>query len=130
MLVERTPIPIMNRRIVGVKVPESGSAIGLDVAVGAIVTAGDEPGVELAVGLTVGLDVGLDVGVSVVNGVADGVETNAGPSAAETIKVLDMVRNIPAASRHLIVTVCSPGSKLFGGFQFQLPPVEATTVPV
>ena len=60
--------------------------------------------VEVAVALEVGDDVAIGVGVKI--GVADGVDSNAGPSAAETIKFLFNILIIPFASVHLSVTVC------------------------
>lgn len=74
-----TPIPIIERTRVGVKLPVSGGV-----------------GVAEAVAVDLGVDVGLIVGVAeAVVGVADGVETKAGPSEAWTIKSLVRFLSIP-----------------------------------
>lgn len=83
-----TLIPMIKRRIVGVKLPDSGVAklVGVAEAVGVLVVVG----VRLAVG----------VGVSLVVGVAEGVEVKAGAPDASTTKVRVKERRMPAASRH------------------------------
>ena len=101
----------MNNPIVGVKLPVSGTgwfvAIGEDIVVG----IDDDFAVDVAIG---------DADAKSV-GVADGVDSKAGPSAAETTNVLVSVLSIPLESFHFNVNLCSPGSKSFGGFQFQSP---------
>lgn len=113
----------MNKPIVGVNTPASGSVVGLGVD--AIVAAGEAVSVAMAVAVAVavavGLVVGVVVGVDVWVGVADGVDSKAGPSAAETTKVLVMAFVIPLVSVHFIVTVCLPGSRPAGGLHDQLP---------
>ncbi len=105
---------------VGVKLPASGSpeSVGVGVAEGVIAGLGVKVGVGDGVGLgeVVGLDVGLDVGV------AEGVDSNAGPSAAWTMKFLVMVRNIPFSSLQESVNLCTPSSSSDGGLQFHFPP--------
>lgn len=59
---------MIERTIVGVKLPESGTGAGVDEAVG----VGDAEGATDELGEGVGLDVGL----------AEGVDSKAGPSAA------------------------------------------------
>ena len=62
----------MDRRIVGVKSPDSGwgKSVGVEVVLG------------VAEELAVGLGLVVNLGVAVVLGVADGVETKAGHSEA------------------------------------------------
>ena len=69
----------------GVKVPDSGRGMAVGVAVAEAVAVG--------LGVAEGEAVGMGVRV------AEGVDSNAGPSAAATIKLLVNVRRIPAASR-------------------------------
>lgn len=86
------PIPIIKRRIVGVKEPVSKSAelvavcvgIAAKVSLGTGDKVGDNVGVNVDNGELVGLFVGLLVGLFV--GVADADASNAGPSAAITTK--------------------------------------------
>lgn len=104
-----TPNPMIKRRMVGVKLPDSGVANTVGVAV------------RVAVGITLPVGVGVLVGVVVVVGVADGVAVKAGPSDAETVKVLVNDRKIPATSLHEIVILCSPGARPVGGVHFQSP---------
>ena len=80
---------MIKSRIVGVKLPESGTGAAVVVAVAA--------GVAVAVGEGVGEVLGLAVGE------ADGVDSKDGPSAAWTIKVRLNVLNMPLASRQVIV---------------------------
>lgn len=70
------PNPIMKRRSVGVKLPETGVGTAVAVEVG----VGDKVGIK--VGLAEGVDVGLSDAVGDGVNDADGVDTNAGPSAA------------------------------------------------
>lgn len=99
----------MNKPSVGVNTPESGN-FGADEEVAVSVGVA----LDLAVAVTVGVEVGVDVdvevavgfAVAVCVGVAEGVDSKAGPSAAETTKVLVIVRSIPFASFHFIVKVC------------------------
>ena len=84
---------MIKSRIVGVKLPESGTGAAVAVAVAA--------GVAVAVGDAVGEAVGLALGVEV--GEADGVDSKDGPSAAWTIKVRLNALNMPLASRQVIV---------------------------
>ena len=98
---------------VGVKLPESGTSgigvgvirlvgVGVGVSVGVDVGDGVVVSVETGVGELVG--VGVFVGVEVGVGVdAEGVDSNVGPSAACTTKVLVRVLKIPLESLHEIV---------------------------
>lgn len=107
----------MNRPSVGVKLPVSG--VGCNVPTGVVVVKGVLD--AIAVDVDVAFVVGNGVSVASTSGVADGVDSNAGPSAAETTNVFEMVLKIPVASLHFKVTLCSPGSRFFGGLHFQTP---------
>ena len=78
---------MIDRKIVGVKLPETGWGIGV----------ADEE--DVGVGDNVRLGVADGVGVKV----ADGVASKAGPSAAETTKFLIKVLVTPAASFQVMV---------------------------
>jgi len=108
---------MIKRRIVGVKLPDSGVAyrVGLKVALGVA---------RFIVG------VGLALGEADLVGVADGVEVKAGPSDASTTKDLVIDFNIPEASFHVMVTLWFPGGKLAGGVHCQSPSVGILTVAV
>ena len=99
-------------RLEGVEV---GVFVGLGVGLGVadVLTLGVGVGVEVSLG--VGLGVGVSVAVGRVVGVADGVDTNAGSSAACTIKFLVRVLNIPLASLQEIVILWGPGESPSGG---------------
>ena len=105
-------MPIIERKIVGVKLPESGT------------------GKAEAVDVGVAVSFGVAVGVADCVGVAEGVETKAGPSAAWTMKFLVNVLVIPAASFQEMVILCSPGERSLGISQFQSPDFEITACPV
>ena len=109
-----TPIPIIERSIVGVKLPDSGVAKGVAVTV------------AVGVGVLVVVGVAVAVGVTVGVRVAEGVASKAGPSAAWTTKLLVRVLIIPEASFHLMVIEWAPSVRSAGGVQFQSP--EAGTV--
>lgn len=83
---------MIDRVMVGVKVPDLGIADSVDGRL----TRGVAEGVAEAVAVGLGLRVGF--GVAVGLGVADGVDSKAGPSAAWTIKVRVKVRRMPPAS--------------------------------
>ena len=95
-------IPIINRIIVGVKLPDSG-VVGAADGVGVFVAETDAVGVGEEVGVKDGVGVFVAVGVTVV--AAEGVAVKDGFSDASTTKDLVNFLNIPAASRHVIVTV-------------------------
>ena len=99
----------------GVKLPDSGVANVVGVAVGVAVRVGAFVAVGVAVRVAVG--VGLTVGVRV----AEGVATKAGPSAAWTTKVLVKVLNIPDASFQEMIILCVPSERSEGGVQAHSP---------
>ena len=109
----RTPTPMIDSAIVGVKLPESGTgaAVAVAVALGVAVPVAVGDGIGEAVGLALGVDVGE----------ADGVDSKAGPSAAWTIKVLVKVLSIPLESRQTIVILWAPSANPCGELHFQLP---------
>jgi hypothetical protein len=95
-------IPIINRIIVGVKLPESG-IVGATVAEGVEIIVGVF--VAVILGVVVAVGVGVFVAVGETDIVAEGVAINEGFSDASTTNVLVNFLRIPAASRHVIVTV-------------------------
>ena len=100
---------MINRAIVGVKLPESGREVGPGVVFGVGIGVG--AGVDVLIGVADALGVvagfGVVAGLGVGDGVLpDGVDSNAGPSsAARTVNDLVIVLSIPPSSLQLSVTV-------------------------
>ena len=98
---------MINRTMVGVKLPESGREVGVGDTLGVGVNDGADVGVPAGVAVAFVVGFGVVAGLGVGDGVLpDGVDSNAGPSsAASTVNDLVIVLNIPPSSLQLSFTV-------------------------
>ena len=99
---------MIDSRIVGVKLPVTGTGAGVMLEAGV--------GVGLGIGTAVGVGCAVD---------ADWDAVKAGISAAWTTKVRVRLLVIPVASFQRTVIVWLPAAKSFGGVKLQFP-VEPT----